>query len=145
MLACSAWCSAADTDPLRSAECLGARAELDAALAAPAARENQRLQQARRAALQACLGSQPDARRRSGAPDPVQVVVPTLRATPPAPLPPPVATPPAAVAIPRAAMITTCDPGGCWDSQGRRLNRVGPVLSGPDGPCHAQGGLVTCP
>ena len=56
----------------------------------------------------------------------------------PTPLPPP-------VALPRAAVITQCDPTGCWDSSGQRLNRVGPGLAGPGGPCTVQGNSVICP
>jgi len=47
--------------------------------------------------------------------------------------------------IPRPATMTTCDPGGCWDANGKRLNQVGPVLIGPRGPCGMYGGVVTCP
>jgi len=49
------------------------------------------------------------------------------------------------VAVPRAAVITQCDPTGCWDSNGHRLNRVGPGLAGPGGPCTVQGNAVMCP
>jgi hypothetical protein len=138
-----------DGDPLHSPECALARAELDAALAAPQARHSARLQQAREQALHACLGNATGARRRSGAPEPSQVVRPTLAAPPAGPPRDvlPTAAPggaPPAVEVPRAAMITNCEPGGCWDSQGRRFNRAGPLLIGPGG-CLAQGGLVTCP
>ena len=56
----------------------------------------------------------------------------------PAALPPP-------VAVPRAAVITQCDPTGCWDSNGQRLNRVGPGLAGPGGSCTVQGNAALCP
>jgi hypothetical protein len=50
------------------------------------------------------------------------------------------------VAVPRAAaVITTCDPGGCWDSEGRRLNHLGPMLVGPRGLCNLQAGIANCP
>ena len=52
------------------------------------------------------------------------------------------APPPVQVARPTA--LTTCDPGGCWDSNGARLNGQGPVLIGPAGSCVAQGGFVNC-
>lgn len=60
-------------------------------------------------------------------------------------LPPPPALPPAPLVVPRAAVITQCDPTGCWDSSGRRLNRVGPSLAGPGGPCTVQGHSALCP
>jgi len=49
------------------------------------------------------------------------------------------------VAVPRAAVITQCDPTGCWDSNGQRLNLVGPGLAGPGRPCTVQGNAVMCP
>lgn len=52
---------------------------------------------------------------------------------------------PAPVAVPRATVITSCDSGGCWDAEGRRLNIVGPALVGPGGTCTAQAGVVRCP
>jgi hypothetical protein len=54
-------------------------------------------------------------------------------------------TPLPALAIPRPTVITTCDPGGCWDSAGHRLNNLGPMLVGPRGPCTLQGGIANCP
>jgi hypothetical protein len=75
----------------------------------------------------------------------VRYVVPTtaidrvpLPPVPAAPAPPPQGSRPAAV--------TTCDPGGCWDSDGRRLNSVGPQLIAPRGrACNVQAGVVLCP
>jgi hypothetical protein len=64
-------------------------------------------------------------------------------ATPVLPPQPPV--PPAPLVVPRASVITQCDPTGCWDSSGRRLNRVGPGLAGPGGPCTVQGNSAMCP
>jgi len=49
------------------------------------------------------------------------------------------------VHIPRPVAITTCDAGGCWDSQGHRLNFMGPMLIGPQGLCSLQAGAVHCP
>jgi hypothetical protein len=139
--------AAPDRDPLHSPECLRARAELDAALGAPQARHSRRLERARHAAKQACLGSEPGTRQRTGAPDPPQAVpAPTLPRALAAPTPAPTLTLPAPpLTIPRATAITTCDPGGCWDSEGRRLNQMGPQLVGPRGVCTVQGGVVTCP
>ena len=67
----------------------------------------------------------------------VQPIKPATPAVPAAPLPP--------VAIPRASVITACDAGGCWDSDGARLQRSGPNLMGPRGPCTPHGTLFNCP
>jgi hypothetical protein len=136
--------AAREPDPLHSAACEQARAELDAALAAPG--DGARLRRAREQALHACLGNDTGRRERSGAPEPARAVAPTIaREVPRTVLPPPaLRAPPPAPEVPRAAMITNCDPGGCWDTQGRRFNRAGPLLVGPNG-CQAQGGLVSCP
>lgn len=80
---------------------------------------------------------------------PVHIVAPSVIVVPP----PVIDGPPAIVAepprqplvIPRPTAVTTCDPGGCWDSQGRRLNQVGPVLMGPHGACTMQAGAAQCP
>jgi hypothetical protein len=42
-------------------------------------------------------------------------------------------------------MVTTCDIGGCWTSDGTRLQRAGPDLVGPRGVCTVQGALAFCP
>jgi hypothetical protein len=49
------------------------------------------------------------------------------------------------VEIPRPAVVTACDPGGCWDTQGRRFDKVGPLLVGPRGACNPTAGAVQCP
>ena len=131
-------------DSLRSDECAVARAELEAALADNASNPRaraQRLAMARRHAALACLGPSSGRAQRSGAPQPAQVVPPPVIAAPRAP---PSAAPLPQLEIPRPAAITTCDPAGCWDSDGRRLNQVGPLLMGPRGLCSMHGGIVTC-
>ncbi|NKE64409.1 hypothetical protein RAMLITH_01130 [Ramlibacter sp. RBP-2] len=133
-------------DPLRSAPCAVARAELEAALAQrPAA--GGRLEQARHRAAQACLGASDDgARRRPGAAGQPQVVQPTIATRrQPSELPPAPAPPPPPLSVPRPTAITACDPAGCWDSEGRRLNQMGPLLVGPGGVCSGLCGLVACP
>lgn len=134
-------------DPMNSQACAAARGQLDAALAEPDAdpqERHRRLAQARRQVLQVCLGSTSNAGVRSGAPQPAQVVPPVTSAARAAPLP--AISPPAPpLAIPRVAIITHCDPGGCWDSEGRRLNNAGTLLMGPQGLCSIQGGAVHCP
>ena len=135
-------------DPLRSPECGAAREVLERALDDASARRpgaRERLVQVRKQAIEACLGRHSGEAVRSGAPDPVIVVPPPAVADPRAAAfspPPPPAEP---LAIARPPTITTCDPGGCWDSEGRRLNHLGPVLVGPRGVCTLQAGLVHCP
>ena len=58
-------------------------------------------------------------------------------------VPSPSSLPP--LAVPRAAVITQCDPTGCWDSNAQRLHLVGPGLAGPGKPCTVQGNTVMCP
>ena len=131
-------------DPMRSAPCVAARAELESLLALPGA-AGERLEQARGRTARACLGAGGGDRQRSGAPEPPQVVPPAI-AIPRQPVQPPVIAPaPPPVPLPRPTAITTCDPAGCWDSQGRRLNQMGPLLVGPGGVCSGLGGIVTCP
>jgi len=125
-------------DPLGSARCLAARADLDALLAPPAAPLAQQL------LAQACLGGAEEPRQRSGAPQPPLAVPPAI-ASPRLPAAPSIPAPPPALSIPRPTAVTTCDPGGCWDSQGRRLNQMGPLLVGPHGVCTTHGALVNCP
>jgi hypothetical protein len=139
----------AQGDPLSSSECRAARTELDSALAEPAANpqaRSQRLARARQQAALLCLGREASGRERHGAPEPVQSVPPAVISARPAPaLPAAIAPPQPPLAIPRAATITACDPAGCWDSDGRRLNNMGPLLMGPRGLCTLQGGLLNCP
>jgi hypothetical protein len=58
--------------------------------------------------------------------------------------------PPAAPVVPLQQVqpppvVTSCDAGGCWSSDGTRLNRVGPNLMGPGGVCTVTGKMVHCP
>lgn len=135
-------------DPMGSGECAAARAQLEASLkdeASGARTRAQRLAAARRQAAVACLGPAKGQPQRSGAPQPALTVPAPVIASPPrqAAAPPPSPTSPP-VAVPRPVAITTCDPAGCWDSDGRRLNQVGPVLMGPHGLCSTNGGVVNC-
>jgi hypothetical protein len=97
----------------------------------------------RRHAPHACLGGTGEARRPSPtAQAPLAVPPPTValpRSIPP--VSPALAPPP----IERPAVITSCDAGGCWDSNGRRLNSAGPLLIGPRGACVTSGLQVHCP
>lgn len=152
--------AAAADDPLRSPACVGALDALQAqevAARSPsspsrpasgrALAPDPKLEAARRQAAAACLRSRDDP--------------PALRqpyVQPPIAVPPqPTARPPRALALPREApppvvrpldrprFITTCDAIGCWADDGSRLDRVGPDLHGPRGPCTLQGTLLTCP
>jgi hypothetical protein len=133
------------TDPLHSRECEAARVVLERALDDASAKKPgsmDALAKARHAAIEACLGREDAQRERSGAPYPAIATRPPAIEAPPVVLPAP---PPPPLAIPRPSAITTCDPGGCWDSEGRRLNSVGPLLVGPRGACTVQAGIVSCP
>ncbi len=138
-----------EADPLHSSECLAARGELEQALAEPPASGQshaQRLARARRRAAAVCLGRDSPGRERSGAPEPAQSVAAPIISVRPAQAPAPIASPPQPpLSIPRPAVVTTCDPAGCWDSEGRRLNNLGPLIVGPRGLCTLQGGQLNCP
>ncbi|MBX3635451.1 MAG: hypothetical protein KF683_08725 [Rubrivivax sp.] len=104
----------------------------------------------RRAAAAACLGTTddtpPPARQQAPlavgqipGPD-MQRDARPLPATAPsrAPMPPAALTPPLHI-------TTVCNADGCWTTEGRRLQRQGPVLQGPRGPCLQIGGVLNCP
>jgi hypothetical protein len=139
LCAAPAWAA----DPLKSDACGASLAALQAARNDPA--RAAQLDALRGQATRDCLGGTGEARRPSPvAQPPIAVRPPTLE--PPASPRPPVPAPPAPpVTIDRPAVITNCDAGGCWDSEGRRLNRAGPVLLGPGGPCVTSGQSVQCP
>ncbi|MEZ0307359.1 MAG: hypothetical protein ACAH21_05505 [Ramlibacter sp.] len=140
---------AQEADPMNSPECRTARAALEALLNDPGLARTQRDRQlvpARERAAIACLGRGRGGRERAGAPDPVQAMPAPVATPTPALAPPLTAAAPAPPApIPRPTVITSCDPAGCWDSAGRRLNGTGPVLIGPAGACTVQGALAHCP
>ena len=130
-------------DSLKSDACGKALAALQAARATGSGRTPAQVEVLRRDATQACLGGSGDARRPSPiAQTPIAIPPPTVA------LPrsiPPRETPLPAPRLERPAVITSCDAGGCWDSDGRRLNRAGPLLVGPGGPCVTSGLQVHCP
>ena len=142
---------AVEADPLSSTECMAARDELEKALNEPAANRqarSERLARARRQAALVCLGREAGGRERSGAPEPAQAVPPPVISARPAQAEAPVpaiASPQPPLAIPRPGTVTACDPAGCWDSDGRRLNNMGPLLMGPRGLCTLRDGLLNCP
>lgn len=151
VLACVAGALAQAADPLHSPECLAARDALDRAQEDAAAHPTQShpaLAGAREDARLACLGRESGTAQRVGAPEP-PIAVPPPVIEPPAPpravVAPLRTPPPSPVQLSPPAAITACDPGGCWDSNGQRLNQLGPVLVGPRGVCTVQGALVQCP
>ena len=130
------------TDPLASAECQLARRQLDLVLSAATEGRHENaaeLEQALQRTALACLGQADSGGIR--APQPVVVVPPIVTAAPPPPL---IVAPPPPVTVPRLSVITSCDPGGCWDSDGTRLHRAGPNLMGPRGLCSVQGNVLNC-
>lgn len=135
--------SAQPADPLKSDACDRALGALQAARRPDSGRTPAQVEALRRDATQTCLGGRGDARRPSPTAQPAIVVPPPTvvlpRSVPPAQ--PPLPAPP----IERPSVITACDAGGCWDSEGRRLNRAGPVLLGPGGACVTTGLQVRCP
>jgi hypothetical protein len=140
---------AVPVDPLRSPECAAARAQLGDALDEPVSQRRahpEQLARARKGVIERCLGHMTGNPQRTGAPDPpIAVPAPVVDAPRTAPPQLPGAAAPPALVTPRASVITACDPAGCWDSNGQRLNNLGPVLLGPHGVCVAQAGQVTCP
>ncbi|ROZ78298.1 hypothetical protein [Ramlibacter sp. WS9] len=138
---------AADPDPLKSEACKDALAAMEQVIAAPASPARAtHVAAAREEAAVACLGRSAGRAMRSGAPEPAVVVRPPSFAGPGVPpAVPAAAAPTPALVIPRPTVITICDPGGCWDSDGRRLNSIGPLLMSPRGPCTVQGGIANCP
>ncbi len=135
----------AQADPIASLECREARVELQQALNGSESSRSQpswRLTRARKQVQATCLGPSEGARQRAGASEPALAVAPPRITQNPAT---PLAQPEPALAIPRPTVITTCDPSGCWDSEGRRLNNAGPTLMGPRGQCSGSGSVIICP
>lgn len=134
----------AQPDPLQAPEC---RAALQALQVAEQTASAPALRDARRHAARACLGTRadppPSARRAEE-----RVAVPPVRIPAPPSPPPPAARPPAAVLPARPPLtpqILACDAASCLTSDGRRLDRAGAGLVGPQGHCSVQGNLVQCP
>jgi hypothetical protein len=112
-----------------------------------AASPDAKLAAAQRHAAAACLRSRadPPPARQPYVQSPIAIEpVPMTRPAPP--IARPVApAPPVVRPAERPRFITTCDAIGCWADDGSRLDRVGPNLRGPRGPCTLQGTLLTCP
>ncbi len=134
-----------ESDLLVSAECQLARRELEVVLGAvtESRQENEpKLEEVRKRTTRACLGQAKSPAAATRTWQPVIVVPPIVPAAPPLPV---IAAPLPPVTVPRLSVITSCDSGGCWDSEGVRFQRSGPLLMGPRGPCTAQGNLFNCP
>lgn len=131
-------------DPLKSAACGAALADLQAARAGGAGQGQ--VETLRSTAAGVCLGSATLPTRPSRVVQPPVVVPPPQVEVPQraAPWPAPVLPPPP-VAIERAPLPAQCGPGGCWADDGSHLRHVPPSLVGPAGLCIQQGGQVYCP
>jgi hypothetical protein len=159
---------AAAVDPLHTPECLQAQEALAAyerapdapdapiAHAASAPSVPPRLRALRAQVARVCLASSLDAPRPQRQLQAPQTVPPVggaqpLRVAPLGPVLP--GQPghsgqrpnPGPVAQPPLRSITSCDAGGCWASDGTRLQRMGPSLVGPQGACSVSGSVLSCP
>jgi hypothetical protein len=104
---------------------------------------------ARRNVAQACLGTEDTTPPRERYSPPVAVER-LQQPGPPSPPPGPVQRPPVQPVSPAPRpdplhMTTLCDATGCWTNDGIRLQRQGPVLMGPRGPCLQIGAVLNCP
>ncbi len=136
---------AAQQDPLKSAACGSALAQLQAARQQQA--DAASVEALRSAAASTCLGS--------GAPPsrPARVLQAPIAVPPPqvevpaqaAPVPVTPLAPPPPLAIQRPPSPALCDAGGCWSSDGSHLQFVPPTRIGPPGLCNLQGAVVYCP
>ena len=103
------------------------------------------VQRLRQLTADACLGKHKapaDVRRTAQPPMAILPVTPSPQRSQ---APSAAASEPPALMVPRTSVITACDAGGCWDSEGARIQRLGPNLSGPNGPCLPQGSVFVCP
>ena len=139
-------------DPLQAPQCREAIDALGtqeaAAASAPGTRAvDPKLMAARKRAAQVCPATRaelPPAVSRLA--QPPLAVAPVIDSRPPIASPAPTAASPARVpTAPPLVSITSCDAAGCWTSDGRRLNRVGPTLWSGRGACTVQGTVVRCP
>jgi len=104
------------------------------------------LEKARRHAAIACLGGRADSPPPSARfAQPPMTVAPIRIAPAPPPQLPAGPMPPLLKKVEPPTLVTACDLGGCWASDGSRLQRAGPNLLGPRGLCSVQGALLHCP
>lgn len=133
-------------DPLKSRACLDSVERLEASRAdkAPAAV----IEALRSRAAQVCLGGSIPGRGH-GSPttlggerdkSPARRLPESSERQSPSPT-----SPPPPLHIERPSIVMNCDAAGCWDSDGRRLPRVGEDVIGPRGRCQPQGVIYVCP
>jgi hypothetical protein len=104
-----------------------------------------RLAAARRDVARQCLEAREDPPRAGRLAEP-PIVVPPVAGVPQPPATPPTTMPARIAPVQPPVTITTCDTGGCWTSDGKRLQRLGPTLLGPHGStCSVVGAVVHCP
>ena len=134
-------------DPLKSRACLDSVERLEASRAdkAPAAVT----EALRSRAAQVCLGGSTPGRGLGSAATVGAArghSSPARRLPEPSGRPSPSPTsPPPPVHIDRPSILMNCDAAGCWDSDGRRLPRVGEDVIGPRGRCLPHGASYVCP
>jgi hypothetical protein len=105
-----------------------------------------RLVAARRDAARECLAAREDPPRAGRLAEPPVAVPPVAGAgVPQAPATAPTTAPARIAPVQPPVAITSCDTGGCWTSDGARLQRLGPTLWGPRGACSVVGAVVQCP
>lgn len=142
----STWAQAAD-DPLQSPACLSARQRLDAAQAEGRGLTPQ-LRALRQQVADVCLRARADTPRPARLARPAETVPSTVAPPPRVSVPPAMPRPavPVTPTAPAPSQVTRCDAGGCWDSNGQRLNRSGGLLVNPQGQlCTQQGTVLVCP
>lgn len=133
-----------EAEAMKSPACLAARERLDAIMAEEKP-DIVRLRAARQRGARACFRTEADT------PPPSRADRPVITLPPPGPAAPPTALPPRSPAIvapapPQPPQLARCDEGGCWDGEGRRLNRAGDRLIDPQGrSCTQQGTVLNCP
>ena len=142
LLAAAPLARAQPADPLKSPECGSALAQLQAARSGGQGD----VESVRRQAAAACLGGLAAPSRPARVVQaPIRVPPPMIEAPARRPLPAIPAPPPAPVATEHAPTISSCDPAGCWVTQGNRLQHVTPNLMGPAGLCGVAPGAAGCP
>ena len=105
-----------------------------------------RLAAARRDVARHCLEAREDPPRAGRLAEPPITVPSVAGAAVAAPPSTPPTTMPARIPpVQPPVAITSCDTGGCWTSDGKRLQRLGPTLLGPRGACSVVGAVVHCP
>jgi hypothetical protein len=97
-------------------------------------------------AAQICLGGEPDAPTPLPHSARAPIAVPPVVIEPPAVRAPRVtpATPPQIEPRKPPAVVTSCDAGGCWTSDGLRLPQVGRNPQDSRVRCSVQGSVVVC-